>query len=253
MKPSWRGVVGFGLVNIPVKLYPAVRVRNVVFELLDKRNLSPVQMIRINKETGEEIPAKEVVRGVKYEEDKYVVIPEKEIQKATAPKSKVIEVMQFTGIGQIPTKYYMKPYYVVPEEEGEKLYVLFREALKQTEKIGVVKLVMRGKEYVASLESEDEAIILNLLRFESEINDKKDFDLPSRERITDKELELAKRLIERLAMGFRPDKYSDLYGEGIRKYIEERARQGQIKERGDEPKATKPEELELRLRESLRD
>ena len=252
MRSIWEGSISFGLINIPVKLYTASRERKVSFHFLHKGDLCPIKYVKICKTTGEEIPYQEIVRGFEYAKGNFVVLDDKDFEKADVKKTHMIEVFQFVDLGEIDPIYFQKPYYLEPQKSSQKAYVLLREALKKTGKVGVAKFVLRTKEYLAAVNARDDLIILNQIRYFDEIVNTKDLILPGVEMIQKRELDMATRLVEELSDNFKLDSYHDTYTESLERLIEVKAKGKIPKAQGEAPvPTTEMEDIIEKLKESL--
>jgi DNA end-binding protein Ku len=218
MRPLWTGAIGFGLVNIPVKLYSATESSNLDLDMLDKKDHAHIKYMRVNEKTGKEVKWENIVKGYLIN-NKYVVLDDKDFEKANAVKTKLIEINDFVDAGEINTAYYEMPYYLVPDKAGVRAYALLREALLKTNKVGVSTFVLRNKEHLAILRAEDDVIILNRIRFAQEIRPTKDLGLPAKKEVKPTELKMAISLINQLSGKFNIDKYKDTYADELMKLI----------------------------------
>ena len=223
-RPIWNGTISFGLLNVPVQLYSGAHSVDLHFRMLDSRDRKPVRYERVNSETGEEVPWKEIVKGFEYQKGSYVVIDEDEIRKAAPEKTETVEIEAFVERAAIDPMYFDKPYYLVPAKKAEKGYVLLREALRQTGKVGIARVVIRTRQYLGALLPFEDALILNLMRFPQELVKPEEFTLPAgdakRYRITPKEVEMASQLLESMTAKWRPDDYKDEFRSRLRKIID---------------------------------
>jgi DNA end-binding protein Ku len=211
MKPLWTGTIGFGLVNIPVKLFSATQASELDFDMLDKKDLAHIRFMRVNEKTGKEIKWENIVKGY--------LLNNKDFETAAAVKTKVIEISDFVLQEEIDSIYYETPYYLVPEKSGVRAYALLREALHKTGKAGIATFVMRNKEALAILRVSDNVIILNKIRFEEEIRNTKELSLPAKAAIKPGELKMAVSLINQLSGKFNISKYKDNYSSQLLKLI----------------------------------
>lgn len=239
-RPIWTGQISFGLVNIPVSLYPATEKTEVHFHLLDSRNMARVRYERINEETGEEVPWNDLVKAYEYDKHNYVVLKDEEIKKASVKNTEIINIENFVPIKQIDCIYFDKPYYLIPEKNAEKGYVLLREALKKTQTVGIAKVVIRTRQYLAALMPHQGGLLLNLLHFAQEFRDIKTFDLPldslKKYKITPKEIEIAEQLIKAMVSSWSPKQYHDEYRDKLMKWIQQKIKTGKtIVEKTEEP------------------
>jgi DNA end-binding protein Ku len=227
MRPIWKGHISFGLVTIPVSLYPAERSTDLHFHLLDSRNHARIHYTRINDETGQEVPWNEVVKAYEFDKDNYVVLQEKDLKQAAPEAVKTIEIQDFVALEKIPYTYFDRPYYLVPDQMGEKAFVLLREALKLTKKVGIAKVVIREKQYLAAIIPTEKAIVLNLLRYHQELLDINQYTFPSENlkdyHIKNAELEMAKQLINDMSHEWVPSQYQDEYRLALLQWIEEKS------------------------------
>jgi DNA end-binding protein Ku len=218
MRPLWTGAIGFGLVNIPVKLYSATESSDVDLVMLDKKDHSHIKYLRINEKTGKEVPWSNIVKGYNIG-SKYVVLDELDFEKAGAEKTKLIEITDFVNQEEIDSMYYEMPYYLAPEKSGVRPYALLREALIKTKRAGVASLVMRNKEHLAILRVSGDAIILNRIRFHEEIRPTKELALPAKTVVKPAELKMAIALVDQLSGKFDITGYKDSYTASLMKVI----------------------------------
>ena len=223
MRPIWTGAIGFGLVNIPVKLYSATKTSNVDLDMLDKKDHSKIKYQRINEKTGKEVNWDNIVKG--YDTgSKYVILEEADFQKAGAEKTKLIEITDFVKQEEIDSVYYETPYYLAPEKSGVRPYALLREALLKTGRAGVASFVMRNKETLAILRASNDVIILNRIRFHEEIRTTEELELPAKATIKPPELKMAIALVEQLSGKFDISGYKDTYNAALMKVINAKAK-----------------------------
>jgi DNA end-binding protein Ku len=224
-RPIWNGTISFGLLNVPVQLHSGERSLDLHFRMLDSRDNSPVRYERVNSETGEEVPWKEIVKGFEYSKGSYVVIDEEDIRKAAPESTETVEIEAFCNRAEIDPMYFEKPYYLVPSKKAEKGYVLLREVLAKTDKIGIARVVIRTRQYLAALSPRGDALMLDLMRFPQEIVKADEFDLPKGNsksyRVTPPELNMATQLIEAMTKKWNPDDYQDEFRKQLRKIIDE--------------------------------
>lgn len=230
MRPIWTGAIGFGLVNIPVKLYSATQGSELDLDMLDKRDHSHIRYMRVNEKTKKEVPWGNIVKGYKVN-NRYVVLDEADFEKANAVKTKTIEITEFVKETEIDSIYFEMPYYLVPDKSGVRAYVLLREALEKSGKAGIATFVMRNKEGLAMLRPENNLILLNRLRFAEEIRDTDEISIPGRATIKPSELKMAMSLINQLTAKFNIKKYKDTYTAQLLKTIRAKAKsKGKTKE-----------------------
>ncbi len=229
MRPIWTGAIGFGLVNIPVKIYSATESSTLDLDMLDSKDHANIKFKRVNENTGKEVQWGNIVKGYKMPNDEYVVLDEKDFQMASAKKTKTIEITDFVNEDEIESIYYETPYYLEPDKSGTRAYALLREALVKTKKVGIATFVMRNKEGLAILRANQKVIILNRIRFEEEIRDPADLNLPGKTAVRSSELKMAVTLIEQLTKKFDISKYEDTYSGELMKLIKAKAKGKPIK------------------------
>ncbi|HYL06359.1 MAG TPA: Ku protein, partial [Thermoanaerobaculia bacterium] len=206
----WKGSISFGLVNIPVGLYTAEKSKELHFHLLDRRNLAPIHYQRINSETGKEVRWEDTVRGFEFEPKRYLVLSDEDLKRANPVSTQTVEIIEFVDLADLSPIYFEKPYLLAPERKGAKGYALLRETLRHTGKVGIAKVVIRTRQYLAAVLPVDDAIVLNLMRFQDELRDPAELDLPSgKQGVTDKELQMARRLVEAMVGKWDPESYRD--------------------------------------------
>jgi DNA end-binding protein Ku len=227
----WKGAITFGLVHIPIALYSATAEGGLDFDWLDKRTMDPVGYKRVNKRTGKEIDKDDIVKGIEYEDGQYVVLTPEEISAAYPRSTQTIEIESFVDADDVPFVYLERPYYVAPANKGEKVYALLREALKQTGKVGLAKVVIQTKQHLALVVPCGPALVLNLLRWGGEIRSWEDLKLPPSDAkaagVKDAELNMAKQLIEGMTGHWSADQFRDSFKDEIMKLVESKAKAGE--------------------------
>jgi DNA end-binding protein Ku len=223
MRSIWTGAIGFGLVNIPIKLFSATQESSLDLDMLDKKDHSNIHFMRVNEKTGKEVTWENIVKGYKID-DRYVILTDKDFEAANAVKTKQIEITEFVKADQIDSMFYETPYYVVPEKSGMRAYALLRAALLKTNKAAVATFVMRNKETLAVLRPTEDVIILNRIRFAQEIRDTDELDLPKKTEIKPAELKMAISLIDQLSKKFDISSYKDTYTEELMKVIKAKSK-----------------------------
>jgi DNA end-binding protein Ku len=242
--PIWNGVISFGLLHVPVQLFPGERSVDLHFRMLDARDRQPIRYERVNSETGKEVPWKDVVKAFEYEKGSYVVVDEETIKSAAPEATETVEIESFVEQDEISPMFYEKPYYLVPGKRAEKAYVLLRETLKKTRRVGIAKVVIRTRQYLAMMMPVDNALVLNLLRFPQEVIDADEYKLPSESahayRVTPKEVEMAAQLVDTMTAKWDPEQYKDDFRDKLKKAIEarieEEGAQKPVKRRAKTPK-----------------
>jgi DNA end-binding protein Ku len=225
----WKGAITFGLVHIPVGLYSATEESDVNFDWLDRRTLDPVGYKRINKRTGKEIDKEDVVKGIAHGKGEYVVLSPEEIAQAYPRTTQTIEIEAFVDVDEVPFVYLEKPYYTAPISKGEKVYALLREALKDTGKAGLARVVIHSKQHLAVLLPCGPALVLNLLRWGGEVRSWDDLGLPAAGKagLKDAELKMAKHLIADMSGHWSVTEFRDTFHDAIMKLVDAKARAGE--------------------------
>jgi DNA end-binding protein Ku len=242
-RPIWTGTISFGLLNIPIRLMTAERRVDLHFRMLDSRDQSPIRYERVNAETGEEVPWKDVVKAFEYDKGNYVVMEKEDFKKAAPDSAESVDIEAFVDPAEIGPEYYEKPYYLVPTKKAEKGYVLLRETLKRAGLAGLARVVIRTREYLSLVLPRGDALVLILLRFPQELVPADEYDFPEKSsdayRINDKELEMAKSLVESMASKWAPKEYRDEFRLRLQKVIEARvhSRGGKVKVEEEEEAA----------------
>ena len=230
-RPIWNGTLSFGLLNIPVQLMTGERRVDLSFRMLDARDKSPVRYERVNAETGEEVPWKDIVKAYEYDKGNYVVLDQKDILSAAATEGReAVEVEGFVDADAIPPAFFEKPYVLVPAKKAEKGYVLLRETLKRMKKIGVARVVIRTREHLAAVMPDGDALMLILLRYPQELVDASVYNIPegklSDYRINDREMTMAGQLIASMSGAWKPGQYHDEFRERLHAVIARRLKAG---------------------------
>jgi DNA end-binding protein Ku len=230
----WKGAISFGLVHIPVGLYSATMSSGIDFDWLDRRSMDPVGYKRINKVTGKEVASADIVKGVEYEDGRYVLLSPEEIAAAFPKVTQTIEIETFVDADEIPFVYLERPYYTAPLKRGEKVYALLREALTKSNKVGLAKVVIQTKQHLAVLIPCGRALILNLLRWGGEIRSFEQLDLPplgvKAAGIKDAELTMAMQLIDDMTQPWKADEFRNSFADEINKLVETKATKGELAE-----------------------
>jgi DNA end-binding protein Ku len=227
----WKGAITFGLVHIPVGLHTAATEEGVDFDWLDKRSMDPVGYKRVNKRTGREITKENIVKGVEYEDDKYVIISPEEIEAVFPKTTQTITIERFIEANELPFVFLERPYYVAPINKSDKVYSLLREALISTGKIGLAKVVIATKQHLAALVPSGPALVLSLLRWGDEVKTLDSLDLPAegRKSVSAAELKMATQLIEEMSGKWNPADFKDEFRIQVMKLVEKKAKAGEGK------------------------
>jgi DNA end-binding protein Ku len=241
----WKGAIRFGLVHIPVSLYPGEERQDLSFTMLDKRDMSPVGYKRINKTTGDEVPFDQIVKGYELDDGHYVTLEKEDFKRANVEATQTVDIIGFIDSDQIPRFFYESPYYLAPGKHGDKGYALLRETLVRSHKVGIATVVIRTRQHLAVLYPVDNLLVLNTLRYATEMRSPEDLDVPKDlkdAKVQPRELDMAERLVDDMTMkAWDPTEYRDTYRDDLLKLIEQKAK-GKVRAA---PKAKAPREAEV--------
>jgi DNA end-binding protein Ku len=225
-RPIWTGTLSFGLLNIPIKLMSGEKRTDIHFRMLDSRDNAPIKYERVNSDTGEEVPWKDVVKAFEYRKGNYVILEDEDLRAAAPESHEAVEIAAFVDADSIGPEYFEKPYVLVPGKKADKGYVLLRETLAETKKIGIAHVVVRTREYLAAVMPKGNALILLLMRYPQELVDIADYEIPTgsaaSHRVTKPEMQMARQLIESMATPWKPSEYKDEFRAKLHKAIEKR-------------------------------
>lgn len=262
-RPIWTGTLSFGLLNVPVALMSGERKVDLHFRMLDSRDRKPIRFERVNADTGEEVPWKDIIKAYEYDKGNYVVVEQDDIRAAAPESHETVEVETFVDRDSIDVRFFEKPYVLVPGKKAEKGYVLLRRTLENTGKVGIARVVIRTREYLSAVIPNGDALLLILLRYPQELVDPEDYKLPSGSaasyRISSKEEEMAAQLVKSMAGDWKPDDYHDEFRERlqaiIRKRIKSKGATAKVddSEREDEEATTNVVDFMALLQKSLAD
>src|SRR5881398_1157201 len=222
----WKGSISFGLVNIPIALYPATRREELKFRLLRKSDLSPVNYKRVAEKDGKEVSWDQIVKGYEYEKGKYVVLKDEDFERVDLEATQTVDIQDFVDQEEIDPMFFYKPYYLEPQKGGDKAYTLLRDSLKDSKKIGIAKVVIKTRQYLAGVKAEDGVLVLELMHFADELADASKLGVPKKLEPQKKEMDMAKALINSMSSKWSPEKYHDDYREAVMKVIEEKVEHG---------------------------
>lgn len=240
------------MIHIPVKLYTAVAERGLDLDMLRRQDLCPIRYARVCRDTGEEVPYEDIVKGYEYRKGDYVVLEDEDFKRASARKTQTIDITEFVDSKEIDPKLFEKPFYLEPTKQARNAYALLREALRKTGKVGVGQFVLRNREHLVAVRPEEDVIVLEQMRFASEVRKHAGLDLPGEDEVNKRELEIAIKLVDQLTEPFKPEQFHDTYREELERVIAEKA-QGKPPRPAEEapvPTAAVPD-LMAKLRESL--
>jgi DNA end-binding protein Ku len=228
MAPTlWKGALAFGLVNIPVELRSAVRsAEKLSFRQLERKTLQPIKQERVSSVSGETVPWSDIVKGYEIEKGKFIVMSDEDFEKVSPEMARTLEMTDFVPADSVDTRFYDQPYYLVPQKGGEKAYALMRDALAETGKVGIGTFALRQKQHLAAVKAVGDALVLELMRFESELVDPGELAFPDSEKVhvRPQEQQMAVQLIENLSQPFDPSKYKDEYTDRLRAIIKAKAK-----------------------------
>ncbi|WP_175885255.1 Ku protein [Burkholderia sp. BCC0044] len=238
----WKGAISFGLVHVPVQLFPATRTVKPSFRMLDKRSMDPIGYRQINKRTGKEVTREDIVRGYEYEKERYVVLTDDEIRAANPESTQTVDILTFVDADAVSFLYLDTPYYLVPDRKGEKVYALLRDALKDSGKIGIALVVMRDRQHLGALIPVGPILALDTLRWQEELRPLDELSVPADDAkgagVSARELGMAKKLIDDMSGTWTPDEYHDTFRDDILELVERKVRAGKVEEIEDRPAQT---------------
>lgn len=232
MRAIWKGHITFGLVNIPVSLFSAEKRSDLSFHLIDSRDHARVRYERVNADTGDEVPWNQIVKGYEYAKGSYVVIENEELKKAAPEATQSVEIEAFVNEDEIDDLFFDKPYYLEPGKKGEKGYALLREVLRDSGRVGIARVVIRTRQYMAALGVRENALTLTLMRYLQEIRETDDLKLPGDDLkklgVTAAETKMARLLVDNMTEEWNPSQYHDEYREALVKWIEKKVEAGDV-------------------------
>lgn len=249
----WKGSLAFGLVNIPVELFSAVRDHRPKFRLLHAKDESPVQYERVCQTEGKPVAWEDLVKGYEYAKGQFVVLTKDDFKTAAVEKTKTIDILDFVDPDQIDERYFETPYYVQPTKGAERAYAVLREGIRESGRVGIAKIILREAQHIAAVEPIDDALVLTMMRFADELADLKDFRFPRKGDVRPAELKMARQLIDTLAADWDPTKYTDEYQQNLMRVIQARlkGKRPHLEAPDQGPKKAEVVDLMARLRASL--
>lgn len=222
MRAIWKGALSFGLVNIPISLFPAVRREELKFRLLRDGDLSPVSYKRVAEADGKEVPWDKIVKGYEFEKGKFIVLKDEDFKRVDIEATQTVDIINFVALGDVNPVLFYKPYYMETAKGGDKAYVLLRDALAEMEKIAIAKVVIKTRQHLAAVKPQGEGLMLELMHFPEELIDVSEFRTPQTKSAAKPEMAMAKKLIESMTTPWEPEKYKDEYHDALEKVIEEK-------------------------------
>lgn len=229
MRAIWKGAISFGLVSIPVSIYPAIRREELHFRLLRSPDLSPVNYKRVAESDGKEVPWDKVVKGYEYEKGKFVVLKEEDFKRVDVEATQTVDIINFVALDQVDPLLFYKPYHMEVMKGGDKAYVLLRDALKKTGKIAIAKVVIKTRQHLAAVKPQGEYLMLELMHFPDELTSTAEFKKPADKSLAKPEMAMATKLIESMTSEWNPEEYKDNYREALEDMIEDKLAHGDAK------------------------
>ena len=226
MRALWKGAISFGLVTIPVSLYPATRREELKFRLLRKSDQSPVNYKRVAEADGKEVPWDQIVKGYEYEKGKFVIIKEEDFARVDVEATQTVNIMNFVALDEVNPLLFYKPYYLEAGKGGDKAYVLLRDALMESGKIAIATVVIRTRQHLAAVKPQKKGLMLELMHFPEELLDSSEFKEPVEKTVGKAEMQMAKQLIQSMTSNWKPEQYTDEYHKALEKMIEEKVEHG---------------------------
>ncbi len=252
MRPTWKGSISFGLVYIPIAVYPATREEKLSFRQLRRTDLSPIKYKKVAEADSKEVATEEIVKGFEYERGRYVVLSDEDFERVKIESTHSIDITDFVDLHQVDPKFFYKPYFLEPQKGGEKAYALLHKALSGTGKIGIAKVVISNREHLAAVKPDGLFLILELMHFASEILSAEELNRGPSTALNEKELKMAQALIDSMSSDWEPEKYRDEYRTAMLEVIEQKAKNKKIPARAvAPPPSTNVVDLVKVLQESL--
>jgi DNA end-binding protein Ku len=245
----WSGAINFGLVTIPVKLFTAVRNDELSFNMLHAKDEGRIKYERTCSVDGKSVPWDEIVKGYEYEKGQYVILTDEDFKKVNPEATQSVDILEFVDLDTINPMFFDKPYYLEPSKQGKHAYALLREALNESNKVAIARVVIRTKEYIAAVKPIGEALVLELMHWASEIVEESTLELPEKEKLPEAEMKMARMLIDTMSVtAFEPEKFKNKYHDELLAMIEARA---QGKELPKAKKAAAPRSKVVNLMDVL--
>lgn len=226
MRTLWNGSISFGLVTIPVSLYPATRREDLKFKMLRKSDLSPINNKRVAAVDGKEVPWEEIVKGYEHEKGRFVVIKDEDFARVDVEATQTVDIINFVAIEDVDPLLFYKPYYLEVGKGGDKAYVLLRDALAKAGKIAIAKVVIRARQHLSAVKPQKDGLILELMHFPDELVDVEEFKEPKERTIGKAEMQMAEQLIDSMSSPWKPEEYTDEYREALEGLIEDKIEHG---------------------------
>jgi len=248
----WKGSISFGLVNIPIELHTAVRDHRTRFRMLHAKDKSPVKFQRVCIRDGHPVAWEDLVKGFEYSKGRFVVVTKDDFEAAALEKTRTVDIIDFVKAEEIDDRFFETPYYLAPAKGGERAYVLLREAIRESGRVGIAKFILREAQHLAAVEVIEQALVLTVMRFADELVDPAQFNLPAESGVRKTELDMAKALVNNLAAEWDPSKYTDEYRENLMRVIQAKVKGKHVDLKPTaEPREAEVVDLMERLRRSL--
>jgi DNA end-binding protein Ku len=226
MRPIWKGAISFGLVNIPITLYPATRSEDLRFKFLRQSDLSPISNKRVAEADGKEVPWEQIVRGYEHEKGRFVVLKDEDFARVDIEATQTVDIREFVELDEINPMFFSKPYYMEPSKGGDKAYGLLRDVLRETGKVGIAKVVIKTREHLAAVKAQKDTLVLELMHFSTELIDSTEIKVTGNVKLAKKELDMAKELVASMTGKWNPEGYKDDYREALMEVIEKKVAAG---------------------------
>lgn len=227
MRSIWKGSISFGLVTIPIAVFPATSSsEKISFNMLRKGDLSPIRFKRVAEVDGKEVAWGDIVKGYQYEKGKYVTFEDKELEAVELESTQTIAIQDFVNLDEIDPVFFHTPYYLEPQKGGSSAYALLRDVLAETRKVGIAKVALRNREHLAAVKAQGELLVMELLHFAQEIAPADDIKVPAEKPVGAREKDMAKALLEQMTTEWQPERYKDDYAEAVMKLITQKISAG---------------------------
>jgi DNA end-binding protein Ku len=249
-RTMWKGAISFGLVSIPIKVFPSTEEKGLSFNQLHDEDHGRIKYQRVCSKCGEIVPFEHIVKGYEYEKDRYVVLTDEELDSVPVESSRAIDILQFVDADDIDPIYYKKSYYLVPEETGAKAYKLLREAMSEDGRVGIAKVSFRDKEHLSALRFSGDVLVLETMYWPDEIREAKFEELDKDAKLRPQEVQMARTLIDNLTEDWNPDQYQDEYRNALLEMVEKKVAGEEI-EIVEAPEPTKVVDLMEALKASV--
>lgn len=226
MRAIWKGTISFGLVSIPIALFTATRREELKFRLLRASDLSPVNYKRVAESDGKEVPWDQIVKGYEYEKGKFVVLKDEDFARVDVEAAQTVEIMRFVELKDVDPLFFYKPYYMEPEKGGDRAYIVLRQALADSGKIAIAKVIIKTRQHLAAIKPQNDGLMLELMHFPEELLDVSEFRAPAGKPPSKPEMAMARKLLDTMSGEWQPEAFKDDYREMLEKIVEEKVHAG---------------------------